>query len=106
MFTASYNSGQETKKGEFSILPRKQEGSVNTANHQLLYQLSEQSNGKMFEEFNVAEIKEELVSSNLNKSILHTSEKTSSILNNIWFFFSLLSLLCTEWIVRKYNGFY
>ena len=105
-FTASYNSGQETKKGEFSILPRKQEGSVNTANHQLLYQLSEQSNGKMFEEFNVSEIKEELVSSNLNKSILHTSEKTSSILNNIWFFFSLLSLLCTEWIVRKYNGFY
>lgn len=105
-FTASYNSGQETKKGEFSILPRKQEGSINTANHQLLYQLSEQSNGKMFEEFNVSEIKEELVSSNLNKSILHTCEKTSSILNNIWFLFSLLSLICTEWIVRRYNGFY
>ena len=106
LFTADYNSSQETKKGEFSILPRKQEGSVNTANHQLLYQLSEQSNGKMFEEFNVSEIKEELLKSNRNKSILHTSEKTNSILNNLWFLAFLLLLLCTEWVVRKYNGFY
>jgi len=105
-FTATYNTGEEVTKGQFSVLPKQSESSVNTANHQLLYQLSNQSNGFMFPSFNVEQIKDTLVNSSLNRIILHTSEKVESVINKMWILIFLLLLLCTEWIVRKYNGFY
>ena len=79
---------------------------LNTANHQFLYQLSNQSGGEMFDNFDI-ELIISTVFKNIerNKIILHSTEKTDSILNNIWFLFFLL-FISTEWIVRKYNGFY
>ena len=94
------------KNGEFTILPKKIESSVNTANHQLLYQLSAQSGGKIFNSFDIELINQTLKNSERNKTILHSFENTNSILNNIWFLFFLIFLLSLEWIVRKYHGFY
>ena len=94
------------KNGEFTILPKKIESSINTANHQLLYQMSTQSGGKIFNTFDIELIYQTLINSERNKTILHSSESTNSILNNIWFLLFLIFLMSFEWIVRKYYGFY
>ena len=88
------------------ILPRLKEGTINTANHQFLYQLSNQSGGEMFNKFDVETINQCLLNNSRNKTILHSIEKTDSILNNIWILFLTLLFISTEWILRKYNGFY
>ena len=105
-YTANYNFSEFVKNGEFTILPQKIESSVNTANHQLLYQLSTQSGAKIFNTFDIELINQTLINSERNKTILHSSESTNSILNNIWFLLFLLFLMSFEWIVRKYYGFY
>ena len=55
---------------------------MNTANHQILYQLSTESNAKIFHDFNTDQIVNTLKESPLNKTILHTSEKVESVINN------------------------
>ena len=105
-YKANYNFSEFVKNGEFTILPKKIESSVNTTNHQLLYQLSTQSGGKIFNTFDIELINQTLINSERNKTILHSSESTNSILNNIWFLLFLLFLMSFEWIVRKYYGFY
>ena len=105
-YSANYNFSEFVKNGEFTILPKKIESPLNTANHQLLYQLSTQSGGKIFNSFDIELINQTLKNSERNKTILHSFENTNSILNNIWFLFFLIFLLSLEWIVRKYLGFY
>ena len=105
-YTANYNISEFVKNREFTILPQKIESSVNTANHQLLYQLSTQSGAKIFNTFDIELINQTLINSERNKTILHSSESTNSILNNIWFLLFLIFLMSFEWIVRKYYGFY
>jgi len=105
-YTANYNFSEFIKNGNFTILPRKIESSMNTADHQLLYQISTQSGGKIFNSFDVELINQTLKNSERNKIILHSFENTNSILNNIWFLLFLLFLISFEWIVRKYYGFY
>ena len=105
-FAANYNSSEFVKEGEFTIFPRIKEGIVNTANHQILYQLSSQSGGEMFDNFDVETIYQSLLNNSRNKIILHSTEKTDSILNNVWILFLTLLFISIEWILRKYNGFY
>ena len=105
-YVANYNSSEFIRNGEFTILPRLKEGIINTANHQFLYQLSNQSGGELFTEFDVETIYQSLLNNSRNKTILHSLEKTDSILNNIWILLLTLLFISTEWILRKYNGFY
>ena len=105
-FTANYNSSEFIKDGEFTILPRIKEGIMNKANHQFLYQLSNQSGGEMFDNYDVETIYQSLLNNSRNKIILHSTEKTDSILNNVWILFLTILFISIEWILRKYNGFY
>ncbi|MAO71758.1 MAG: hypothetical protein CMD02_04530 [Flavobacteriales bacterium] len=105
-YTANYNYSEFIKKGEFSVLPRSKEAVINTANHQFLYQLSNYSGGEMFTNFDIETLYQILLNSSRNKIVIHSTEKTDSILNNIWILFFILLLISTEWILRKYNGFY
>ena len=105
-FTANYNSSEFLKDGEFTILPRLKEGIMNKANHQFLYQLSDQSGGEMFDNYDIETIYQSLLDNSRNKIILHSTEKTDSILNNIWILFLTILFISIEWILRKFNGFY
>lgn len=103
-YTASYNNSEEIVKGSFNVISKQKESKVDVANHQLLYQLSFESNGKQY--FDYSNIAKDLAESNQNKTIIHSSEKNESIINKMWLLVLLLSFLSFEWIVRKYNGFY
>ena len=60
----------------------------------------------MFDNYDIETIYQSLLDNSRNKIILHSTEKTDSILNNIWILFLTILFISIEWILRKYNGFY
>jgi hypothetical protein len=105
-FTAKYNNSEQIVKGEFTILPKQIESKTNTANHQILYQLSTESNAHMFDDFNTDQIVDTLKNNPLNKTLLHTSEKVKSVINIKWILILILLFILIEMVVRRYNGTY
>ncbi|MBT6699669.1 MAG: hypothetical protein HOB15_04595 [Flavobacteriales bacterium] len=105
-FTAKYNNSEQIVKGEFTILPKQIESKTNTANHQILYQLSTESNAHMFDNFNADQIVDTLKNNPLNKTLLHTSEKVKSVINIKWILILILLFILIEMVVRRYNGTY
>ena len=105
-FTAKYNNSEQIVKGEFTILPKQIESKTNTANHQILYQLSTESNAQMFDDFNTDQIVSTLKNNPLNKTLLHTSEKVESVINIKWILILILLFILIEMVVRRYNGTY
>jgi len=105
-FKSAYAENLDVKEGSFTVVPKQLEGNIIRANHQILYQLSKESNAVMFPEFNIENIINQFNESPLNKTVLHTSKKTTSVINKSWILILLLSLLSGEWFARKFNGFY
>ena len=105
-FIAKYNNSKQIVKGEFTILPKQIESKISTANHQILYQLSTESNAHMFDNFNTDQIVDTLKNNPLNKTLLHTSEKVKSVINIKWILILILLFILIEMVVRRYNGTY
>ena len=83
-FISKYDNSNHIVNGEFTIIPKKIESKMNTANHQILYQLSKESNAEMFNDFNIEGIGETIKSSPLNKTILHNSDNVEPIIDKQW----------------------
>lgn len=78
---------------------------INTvANHQLLYQLSEQSGGTLLYPGQLEMLKKTILETDNIKSITYTQKQLNELVNLKWIFFLILALLSTEWFLRKYNG--
>lgn len=78
---------------------------INTlANHQLLFQLSKQSGGKMFYQNQLEQLQKEILSSESIKSITYSHKQLTDLVNLKWLFFVILAFLSVEWFLRKYNG--
>ncbi len=105
-FIAKVDGAMQSKKGSFSVIPFQLELMQTKADHQLLYNLSYQSGGKMFFQNQVQELKKEINNSSRNKTIIHSKEKVQELINIQWILFTLLLLICAEWFIRKYNGLY
>ena len=105
-FIAKVEGTAHKKEGTFSIIPFQAEMLETKANHQLLFNLSFQSGGKMFFPNQIEELIKEITNSNNNKTIVHIKEKVQEMINIQWILFTLLLLICTEWFIRKYNGLY
>ena len=105
-FTAKYNNSEQIVKGEFTILPKQIESKISTANHQILHQLSTESNAQMFDDFNIDQIVDTLKNNPLNNTLLHTSEKVKSVINIKWILILILLFILIEMVVRRYNGTY
>ena len=75
-----------------------------TANHQLLYTMAKQTNGKMMMPINLLKIIEELDKSDQVKTISFEDRKYEELVNFKWLFAIILVLLSAEWFLRKRNG--
>lgn len=95
-----------TAEGLFTVSPLNLEGLNTVANHQLMYQMAENSGGKMFFPGQWDELREEINSRSDIKPLLYTQDEYEDLVNLRWIFFLLLILLATEWFIRKYNGSY
>ena len=107
-YTAKTTLGNEAfeTKGNFRIIEILVEGSQLVANHNLLFQLSEKSAGKVYRDFDLSLLKEELAQRGDISSISYNQEEVEDVINLRWIFYILLGLLAIEWFIRKYNGAY
>lgn len=78
---------------------------INTvANHQLLYQLAQQSGGKLFYKNQLEALQKTILETDSIKSITYSHKQLNELVNLKWIFFVILLMLSVEWFLRKYNG--
>ena len=105
-FLASTQLGTKiyTAKGQFVVEDNKAEYAQTTANHQMLYNLSAQTGGKMVYPNQIQSLEKLIANSPQVKTIVHQDVQYQDLINLKWLFFTLLSLLSVEWFLRKRNG--
>ncbi|MBX3163290.1 MAG: hypothetical protein KF900_02325 [Bacteroidetes bacterium] len=75
---------------------------INTvANHNLLYQLSNRSGGKLFYPNEFDKLENEILQSEQIKPITYSQTSTSPLIELKWLFGLIILLLATEWFFRK-----
>ncbi|MCB0515129.1 MAG: hypothetical protein R2798_02395 [Chitinophagales bacterium] len=103
---AQYNGQNYTASGNFTIKALEIERANTTANHQVLYSLSEKYGGKMLYP-NETDSIVQLIKTNENiKPVMYNSYKSQAAINLRWIFGLLLVVFALEWFLRKYFGGY
>lgn len=102
----TYNGKKYTAAGAFSVQELQLEALQTKANHNLLQQLSDKTNGAFFYPDEWTELQNTLLSNSDMKPTLYETSKTRSIINLYGIFFLLMGLLAVEWFLRKYLGGY
>ncbi len=107
-FTARVTMGDETfiENGRFTVIPVNLENIQTRANHQVLFQMAEQTGGRFFLPAQVDELVKQIKTGNQLKPVIYFQEMVNELLNLRWLFFVLLSTLGMEWFLRKYWGIY
>ncbi|MFW5757497.1 MAG: hypothetical protein ACOCYO_02335 [Bacteroidota bacterium] len=107
-YTATTRLGQETytEEGLFTVAPLNLEDLNTVADHTLLFQLADNSGGKMFFPDQMDELTEDLLNRDDIKPMLFPVNEYKEIVNMRWIFFILLLFLTIEWFIRKYTGGY
>jgi hypothetical protein len=105
-YLASTNLGNKnyTAAGAFYVNGLIAEYQQTTANHQLLYTMSQQSGGKLFLPIDLLKIDEELEKSGQVKTISYEDRKYDELINLKWLFAFIVLLFTAEWLLRKRNG--
>lgn len=93
-----------TASGAFFVNALIAEYQQTTANHQLLYTMAQQSNGKMYQPANLLQIADELEKSGQVKTISYEDRKYEELISLKWIFVLIILVLTTEWFLRKRNG--
>jgi len=107
-FRATTRSGDQVYRqdGEFSISPLQAELTETTANHQLLYSLSDRTGGTMVYPADAGSLADAIRKQEEIKPVIYTERKLKDLINLKWFFFVLAGLLSVEWFLRKRSGAY
>jgi hypothetical protein len=105
-YEASTVTGNKTQllKGTFAVVPLQVEFLQTTANHQLLYELANETGGKLFSPHKLDELAQALKTNAVIKPIIYKQEHVKSWINLKWIFFTVLVFLSIEWFIRKWNG--
>lgn len=104
--TTNINGTDQKLIGEFSVNTVDLEYLNTIADHNLLYKIAKEREGKLFYPKQMNDVAKEI---NNNKNIKPMTFFESKILELIelkWLFFVILLLLCTEWFLRKFYGSY
>jgi hypothetical protein len=92
--------------GEFVVKPILLEQLSNIANHDLLYQLADRNNGKIYLNNAFNEIQNDIAARKDVTPLLNSIDQLANLINKKLLFFVLLVLLSFEWFMRKRNGTY
>jgi hypothetical protein len=94
------------EKGEFSVSAIQIELANTVADHQMLFNLSSKTNGKMLMPSEIEQLTALLEATEEIVSVSYTKTELSDMLNLKWIFFLILGLLTLEWFARKRSGAY
>ena len=100
------NGTNYSKSGEFVINKLQIEKNNPVANHQLLFNISDVSGGKLYYKNQIDLLSQELLNKKDIVNIIYQQKDAKDIINLKLIFFSLLLLLSFEWFFRKRNGAY
>lgn len=105
-YTANTSLGGKTftASGAFYVSAIIAEYQQTTANHQLLYTMSQQSSGKLFRPADLLRIEDEIEKNGTAKTISYEDRKYEQLIELKWIFVLLLCFLSLEWFLRKRNG--
>lgn len=95
---------QET--GEFSVTELKVEQTNLVANHNLLFNISDITGGKMYSPDKLQELKKDVLNRDDLVNIIYSKKEVDDFINLKYLFFIILLLLGLEWFLRKRNGAY
>ncbi|MBA3665701.1 MAG: hypothetical protein H0W61_16070 [Bacteroidetes bacterium] len=89
------------KKGSLHVKEVVAEKLNTVANHQLLFQLSARSGGKLFYPKDLQKLQDDILKNQFIKPITYSTNLTTSIIDLKWLFFVILIILSVEWFLRK-----
>ncbi|MGB0882172.1 MAG: hypothetical protein ACPGSO_04410 [Vicingaceae bacterium] len=94
------------ESGKLQIKQLMLEANNTRANHQLMQNLAQKNNGKMFYPYQLKELSEALMANNDIASTIYEEEDLKELINIKLIFFLIIGLLSLEWFLRKRNGAY
>ena len=102
--TVKIGSESYSQKGNFMVQKLLLENSTTTADHHLLYTISQQHSGKVVYPSNMNSLKNLLDKRDDIFTILREENEQSDLINFKLFFLLIIILLGLEWTIRKRNG--
>ena len=95
-----------TDAGQFSVSAIDLEALNTVADHHLLYQLAEESGGKMVYPSNMDLLADNILARDDIRPVSYTRKKYEDLLNQGWVLALIVGLLTLEWFLRKRAGSY
>ncbi len=92
--------------GAFTVIHTEPELLQTTANHRLLYQLSQQYDGKIFYPSQTEQLYQAIKQNPRLKPVLKQQKESNPLIDWKWLFAILVLIFGTEWLLRKRNGLY
>lgn len=102
----NYNGTPLSATGKFSVNKIELEQYDLTANHALLYALSDKYNGQLIQPDSISQLTDLINNNNKIKPSIYEVTSTSNLLNSKWIFWFILGLLSIEWFLRRFYGSY
>lgn len=103
--STTLNSKKETITGQFSVVTQNVESQNLVADFGLLRKLSLATSGKFYKENEMDKLVSDFQKVEA-RSLIHSDESFSPLVQAKWFFFLVLVLISAEWFWRKYAGGY
>jgi len=100
------NQNTYREEGSFVVKALQVEEMEQTANHNLLYQLSEKSSGNFLPLADFEQLPELINQREDVHSVSYFDDTLVEVINLKWILFVLVGLLSLEWFIRKYRGAY
>lgn len=101
-----FNTKTYRNSGSFLIKEVKTELLNNTANHRLLRNISENTNGSFYYPNQLSTIALDINSRDDIVTVSYKEKSFKDLIDYKWILFLILSLLFIEWFIRKFNGGY
>ncbi len=92
-----------TDNGEFVVQEQNLESLLAVADHDLLHQLAQRSETRLYYPTQLAQLEQDLLKANF-KTVLRSQEEEKDLIEQPWFYFLLLALACSEWALRRFFG--
>jgi hypothetical protein len=99
--TVKFNGEVFTKQGKIIVSEVALEKNNLVANHQLLIQLANKTEGQFFHLKDLSQLKQALLNNENIKSITYSEIQESYLIDLKWWFVIILLLLSLEWLLRK-----
>lgn len=107
-YEASTDFGGETfsYQGSFRVLEGSIEARNTVANHEILFEIAEQTDGFLIYPEQIISIADSLNNMEGLSAIAHYNKRYEPLLSFFWLFGLITALLFIEWLLRKMNGSY